>query len=455
MKRISFLIIGLAIIALTAVSYTRLQGSQDLSTRESETSGAIALASFGDMRQVVETTGSIEANLEVEVKSKASGQITSLPVDLSDRVKKGDLLVELDPIDEERSVMTARVSLDAAKARLAQARLTYQMAQHSMTTEERRARADLVSASAKAVESKSKFERSKELLLSKVVSQEEFESSRTESAQSQATLEDAKARVSDLTAQKMNLSAKEQDIEIAKTQVATAEIALAMAERRLSETKILAPIDGVVTSRDAQLGQIVSSGISNVGGGSALVTLADLSRSFVVANVDESDIGKIRVGQLAEITADAFPKKKFSGRVVRVASKGQLTSNVVTFVVKIEVEGEGVALLKPEMTSNVTIITAQRRNILRIPALAVNHKRDETFVQCLLPNGKTEERRIQIGIADLQYAEVTEGLKANDKVIVPSATQVSQWRSQRQAQRSEHMKERLQSSMMGSKGPGR
>ena len=452
MKRISIFIAAVTIVALMAFSYTRLQGSQNISTRQQEVAETTARVSFGDMRQVVETTGSIEANLEVEIKSKASGQITSLPVDLSDCVKKGDLLLRLDPIDEERSVMTARVSLDGAKARLAQAELTYQMAQHNLKTEERRARADLASSQVKAKEAKSKFERSKKLLASKVVSQEEFESSQTESAQSLAALEDAKARISDLTAQKISLAAKEQDIEIAKTQVKTAEIATANAERRLSETRIIAPIDGVVTSRSAQLGQIVSSGISNVGGGSALVTLADLSRCFVVANVDESDIGKIKVGQKTVITADAFPKKKFAGEVVRVASKGQLTSNVVTFVVKIEVQGEGVALLKPEMTSNVTITTAHRQNVLRIPALALIHKRDETFVQCLLPNGKTERRKVQVGIADLQYAEIKGGLTENDSVLVPNATQVSQWRNQRQERRSEHMKERMQSSMMGSKG---
>ena len=134
MKRISYLIVGLSVVALTTFSYTRLQGSQSVTSSDEKAGGMIAVASFGDMRQVVETTGSIEANLEVEVKSKASGQITSLPVDLSDRVKKGDLLVRLDPVDEERSVMTARVSLDAAKASLAKAQLTYEMAQLKAST---------------------------------------------------------------------------------------------------------------------------------------------------------------------------------------------------------------------------------------------------------------------------------------------------------------------------------
>src|SRR5690606_31659274 len=162
-----------------------------------------------------------------------------------------------------------------------------------------------------------------------------------------------------------------QDVIVNQTELKRAEIEMENALQRLKETKIFAPMDGVITSRPVQTGQIIASGISNVGGGTTLMTLSDVSRLFINANVDESDIGKIRERQKTIITADAFPGRRFTGEVVRVAAKGETNSNVVTFEVKIEISSSGLDLLKPEMTANVDIQADRREDVLVLPNEAI------------------------------------------------------------------------------------
>ena len=448
-------IVVAVLLVVGVVSYRELKGTTNKVVKEEFVT---AVVQEGSIREVVETTGRIEANLEVSVKSKASGQVTTVPVEFSDYVKKGDLLVQLDPIDEERSLKRAQVAMDAARAKHQQAILALEIARRNLVTEERRAQADLLSTRAQADEALAKLNRSKELLLGNFLSQEEMDAVASLHAKCRASLEDALARIADLEAEKVSVLSKEQDIKIAAATVSEKEMAFAEAQQRLKETRILAPIDGVITASEAQVGLIVSSGISNVGGGSALMSIADLSRCFVEASVDESEIGKVAVGQPVEVTADAFPGKKFQGIVVRVAAKGVVESNVVTFIVKIEITGEGVSLLKPEMTSNVSIVTAQVKNVPVVPALAITKRRNKSFVTVVNPNGTVERRKIETGIGDLEYTHVLSGVAVGEKVIVQDASKASQWRSasgdSRDARRASSRKGRMQAQMMGAKGPG-
>ena len=115
---------------------------------------------------------------------------------------------------------------------------------------------------------------------------------------------------------------KENEIELVKTEVQLAEIALDEVEERLEETEIFAPISGVIIEKLVEEGQIIASGISNVNGGTALATIADMSRLFIIADIDETDIGSVKMGHEVTITADAFPDKKFKGRVKRIAPQG-------------------------------------------------------------------------------------------------------------------------------------
>ncbi|MHC4913862.1 MAG: efflux RND transporter periplasmic adaptor subunit [Planctomycetota bacterium] len=406
-------------------------------------------ATRGPIRAIVATSGRVVPNLEVEIKCKASGEVIRLPFDVSDAVKKGDLLVQLDPVDEERSVKRAEVSLAVSRARLAQAKVKLLTAVRDLATERSRAGAALKSSSARHEDAKAKFWRADELKKKKLASVEEFETARAAEAAAAAELAAAKARVEDLKTLELALETRRQDIKIAEAQVTADELSLSDARQRLADTKVIAPMSGVVSARNVQTGQIISSGISNVGGGTAVLTLADLSRVFVLASVDESDIGRVPVGPRATITADAFKERHFFGEVVQVATRGKSVSNVVTFEVKIEVRGRSRGLLKPEMTANVEIVAGEREDAVLVPVQAVARRRGERYVTVRLPGGKTEERSVKVGISDGERMEISEGLKEGETVLLRKGDESSRWRTNEDEARDRRRAMRIRARTMG------
>lgn len=376
----------------------------------------------------VSTTGKVVSNLDVEIKSKASGQIISLPYDISDEVTSGALLCELDPVDENRNVAQQEASLEAARARLRQAEEQLLIAQTDVDTQTSNALAALDDAQVRYAEVQSRLVRQQDLYNKALVSSEELDSLRSEASSSERSLIQAQIQVAELKNLPRTVELRKQDVILNKTQVAQSEIAMQNALQRLKETKIYAPMDGILTTRDVQIGQIIASGISNVGGGTAMMTLSDMSRLFINASVDESDIGKIRVGQRTVITADAFPGKRFSGKVVRVAAKGVTTSNVVTFEVKIEVDQSGIDVLRPEMTGDVEIQADRREDVIILPNEFIQFGRGNEYFVLLDDDSTTAGVRTKVtpGLTDGVNTEITEGLKEGDQVLAPSSLQ-SRW----------------------------
>jgi HlyD family secretion protein len=184
-----------------------------------------------------------------------------------------------------------------------------------------------------------------------------------------------------------------------------------------------------VASRPVQIGQIIASGVSNVGGGTTFLTLSDLSRIFVVAAVDESDIGKVALGQAVTVTVDAFPLKEFKGTVVRIAAKGVNLSNVVTFEVKIEVTGNAKELLKPEMTANVKeILIAEKSDVLLVPCEAIVRKgRGKQIVTLVKEGAENEDVTVETGITDGTKTEVVTGLTEGQTVLVRKGALETKW----------------------------
>jgi multidrug efflux pump subunit AcrA (membrane-fusion protein) len=165
-----------------------------------------------------------------------------------------------------------------------------------------------------------------------------------------------------------------------------------------------------------------------VGGGTTVLTLSDLSHIFVVAAVDESDIGKVREGQTVTVTADAYPGKTFQGQVVRIATRGVNLSNVVTFEVKIEVLGDEKALLKPEMTANVEILTAAKDDAVLVPAEAVVRKgRGKQVVTVIGEGGSKEEVAVTPGLSDGTRTEIASGLTEGQTVLVHKGGAEGKW----------------------------
>lgn len=389
----------------------------------------------GTIVQDVECTGRVVSNLDVEIKCKASGEVIQLPYDLSDVVKKGDLLLELDPVDQARALQQSEASRAASEARLAQARSQLAAAEKNLEAERQRAQASVASALARAADAEAKANRDQGLLEKKHVSIEEAESSRTTAVEARANVRTAEAQLGAVAAQQDQIESSRQDIRLAEVQIQSDDASLALARQRLADTKVVSPIDGVVSARLVQIGQIVSSGISNVGGGTSVMTVSDLSRMFVLAAVDESDVGSVLTGQEAFITADAFPGVEFKGKVVRIASKGTNVTNVVTFEVKIEIESENKGLLKPEMTTNIGIRVASSENALLAPIRAISRKGADTFVTRVTGEDKQEEVPVKTGINDGNQIEVTEGAAEGDKVLLVRSDDESRWRNQEPSRR--------------------
>mgnify|MGYP000851170038 CR=1 FL=1 len=384
----------------------------------------------GDLRQEVVCTGRVVSNLDVEIKCRASGEITKLPFDVSDVVKKGDLLMELDPVDSERVVQQRQATLAASEARLAQAKSTLAAAEQNLAANRIISAAAVNSALARANDASAKAKREEQLLAKKYSSVEGVETAQTTALQAQQDYRTAEARVEALKAEEAELETRRQEIKLAEAQIENDKIALSLANLQLDYTKVYSPIDGVVSARNVQIGQIIASGINNVGGGTAVLMISDLSRIFILASVDESEIGYIAIDQPAEITVDAFPGKSFSGRVDRIAAKGVNLQNVVTFEVRIEVEDENKTLLKPEMTTNVTIVVADKTGVLTVPYNAIARERGKSFVNFALADGQPGEKvPVQLGITNGESYEVISGLNEGDTVTVQRAEADSEWNS--------------------------
>ena len=441
---VALLLIGLA---ATGVYYWRNgRSGGDLLEQARET----AVAKRGPIRQVVECTGRIVSNRDIEIKCRASGEIIKLPVDISDPVKQGDLLLELDPADQERMVQQAEANLAASQARLAQAENNLLTSQKALESSKQKVAAALDGAQARADDTGAKAKRQEELLEKKYSSPEQFETARTTAIQATQDLLTAQAQRADLEVQELELEARRQDINLNKAQLENNKIALGLAQRQLGYTKVYSPIDGVVAGRTVQIGQIISSGVTNIGGGTTAMILSDLSRMYIYASVDESNIGMIKLDQAAEITVDAFPRIQFDGKVDRIGTKGVNLQNVVTFEVRIEIVSENKTLLKPEMTANVTILIAENQDALLVPFASIVREKSETFVNVIKPDGTEERRPIKTGLTDGVDTEIVSGLEEGETVAFFKLEEESRWRTSTQA----HEKSNRDRVMMRTLGGG-
>ena len=441
----------LIMLTTTFCFYGCLSKKSDHRNRTNEANHS-ANVEKNDLRLVVETTGQIVPDREVEIKCKASGEIIRLTVDVSDKVSSGDLLLQLDPEKEELLVQQNEVNLDISKARLRKAKLELKIAEEGLQNETKRALSTFNSIKVKTAETKAGLDRQIELNQQNLSAPENLERARTSSAQAESELIAAEARIAELKIREYQIHLKKEDVRIAEAQVKTNELSLSNAVERLNDTTVLAPIDGIVAERLVQTGQIIASGINNVGGGTRVLSLVDLSRVFVRAVVDESDIGKIRKNQHADISVDAFPGKNFKGIVRRVATKGTIEANVVSFEVRIEIISENKVDLKPQMTANLEILALEKKNVLLIPVQAVTRKRDKAFVAIASKSDTVENREIEIGESDGRVIEILNGLNEGEKVILPVVESKSRWSGKTKTR---HRRNQVRSTKVGIRAMGR
>ncbi|MGC9995108.1 MAG: efflux RND transporter periplasmic adaptor subunit [Terriglobia bacterium] len=360
-------------------------------------SSKLATVERGDLARSVVATGKIEPLAKVEVKSKASGIVEKIFADYGDRVKQGQVLVELDKEQLRSRVAEARANLQAAEASVQSAQATYER--------------NVVDAQGPDVPFlKSTTERQRKLQIEGLVS-----TAVSEDAEKSYQL----ALNKQLSAQR-NVAVSRAEVARAKAQVAQMQAALDNAEEDLRNSTIVSNMDGLVLSRDVEVGDAVSSILILGSQASNIMTLGDVSEVYVKGKVDESDISKVYLGQPARISVESLKDKKFMGKVTKISPLGVEKDNVTTFEVRVSIQNP-TGELKANMSANAEIILEEKHKVLMVPEAAVIYDKDRhTFLETPDPVSKTGRRKLsaKLGISNGVKTELIEGLKEGQQVIL-------------------------------------
>ncbi len=194
----------------------------------------------------------------------------------------------------------------------------------------------------------------------------------------------------------------------------------ALSSEKLEEFEIRSPAEGTILEVKVQTGELITSGTATVGGGSVLMTIADLSRMIVKAKINEVNIGRVKVGQPVEVRLDALPSKTFEGVVAAIAPKGEKTDSIVTYEVKIQMENEE-QHLRPLMTANVDILTDVLSDVIALPLEALRSDNGDDIVYVIVDGGR-QPRKVRVGLRTESQAVIVHGLREGETVVIPSFT---------------------------------
>jgi HlyD family secretion protein len=375
MKKIIILVAAAAVVVIAIVAM-RGRGSDNTGI-----SYDVAAAEISPLWVKVSATGLVQPFVEVEVKSKASGVVTELPLDAGDAVTRGQVIARLDPVE----VLNQLESEEAALA----------VAHQNVRVQEE------------------EVHRAEQLAKHGLVSERDLEAARL-------------------------------DLERARADEVARRISVTDVQKKLDDTVLRSPIDGIVLEKLVEVGQVISSGVSNVSGGTTLAIVADLRKVFVTADVDETDIGRVQTGLRVEVVPDAYPHKTFRGVVERINPKSKVVQNVTTFEVMTVVENEG-DLLKAGMNASVDIVIAGRDDALVVPRKAVQQPAEAAAIAGMmgipfemddmdgrkrfvfvLAGGDLTMRPVETGLFDWNQYEITGGLNEGEEVAVFQASRALQ-----------------------------
>ena len=186
-------------------------------------------------------------------------------------------------------------------------------------------------------------------------------------------------------------------------------------EEDLKKTEIYSPISGVIISADKEEGEAIS-GTNSAAQATTIMTVADLSRMVVEVNINEVDIGKLKSGQSAKISLDAFPEQRFKGKVISIAPYSEITEGIVTYLVKVKVAQPKI-YLKPGMSAEVEILTTKRENVLLAPQSALQEKDGKNYLR--IKRGKDfKQVEIKVGLITEEFAEIISGVKEGEEILL-------------------------------------
>jgi HlyD family secretion protein len=408
-----------------------------------------AAVSRGPLTAAVSATGTLNAVITVQVGSQVSGQIKELNADFNSLVKKDQVIARIDPDTFEAKVNQTKAQVEAARASV----LNQQAALEKTRADLENARAALAAARAQTaksrvavVDSNRTLGRNRDLRQRGLIAQADEDTSQatydSAVAQLDASGAQEQAQVSAVRAAEAQLRVAEAMLQNATAQVAQNEAAQRQAQVDLDHTFIRAPVDGVVVGRTVDVGQTVAASLQ----APTLFTIAqDLRNMQVDTNVDEADVGRVKVGQATTFTVDSFPGRTFVGEVVQIRKAPLVVQNVVTYDVVVTAKNPEQRLL-PGMTANVRIIIDQKEGVLQVPNAALRFRpagveapererpagrpsgpgggagrgggapAGRVFV--LGPDGKPTALSLQLGIGDGTYTEVVRGELAEGQQVI-------------------------------------
>ena len=324
-----------------------------------------ATVSQRDISFAITAAGEITPAEQVSVRPEVSGRIEELPVDIGDRVKKGELLFALDDQDLQTEKSQRQIEIEGSKLQVNASRLAVEKMELS-------------------------FKRTEELRGSKLVSQEAFDNTRVE------------------------LDVAKNALEIAENNLERTRKALQLVEDKLAKTQITAPFDCTILTRPVSVGQAVS-GASGVNSGTEVLTIADLSELIINAHINQADVTRMKVDQEVQIEVEAVPGLKLTGRLDRIAPQATIKNGIKGFATRIIVKNDESTGVRPGMTANLTIPLQGAENVLAIPLAAVFTDQSDRFAY-VKQGDKYERRAIRIGVTDYEFAEITSGLEAGEAV---------------------------------------
>ena len=448
--RLAFLMVLIVLIGLGAGGFYWFGGNNRGASYRT------APVERGELLSTISATGTLNAVVTVQVGTQVSGTIQQLLVDYNSPVKKGMLVARIDPATFDAKVKQAQADLESSRASVLNQRAAVAKARADLAN----ARANVVHQDVGVRDAKIKSDSRVRLFQEGGISQEERDSA-------QATYDSA---VAQFDASKAGVDSAQAALEVAQALLAAAEAqvrqkqaALDQATVDLDNTYIRAPVDGIVVSRNVDVGQTVAASLQAP---TLFLIAQDLTKMQVDTNVDEADIGRVALEQDATFTVDSYPGQSFSGRVVQVRQAPQVIQNVVTYDTVVAVPNPDVKL-KPGMTANVKILVARRDNAVLIPNAAFRVRLDGAtgptgartpagaqrppslgggagmppMAQArpavpaprqgmdggrqrvwVLKDGKPAERPVKTGLSDGQKTEILEGLSEGEAVVVGLGT---------------------------------
>jgi len=404
----------------------------------------------GDIEAAITATGNVNAVKTVQVGSQVSGNILELFADFNTKVKAGQLVARIDPaifqahVDQTRAAVdSARASVVSARAAIAKAQSDIAGAQANVASQ----KANLAHAQSAVADAKLKNDRRIEMVKQGLISREEADTYQAAYYQAVASLDAAQSAVtaaqSSVTSAQAQKDVTQTQLDQAQSQVKQTTATLQQAQLDLAHTQIVAPVDGTVISRNMDVGQTVAASFQ----APTIFQIAqDLTKMQVDTNVDESDVGPIRVGQAANFTVDAYPGVTFPGEVAQIRQAPINVQNVVTYDVVVSVSNPDLKLF-PGMTANVRIINGVARQALRLPVSALRFhpataaptpgsgkgqskggRRGGTpgaqasQAVYVLEQGKLKRVPVKLGLTDGNYTEVLSGLTEGQQVVTGTAT---------------------------------